>query len=80
LGIGDGGAATQRRTRSAHGALVATGAKGGGGASLCAVARTCLASASSIHRNGIGFRIGLLPGAVVDPHADIVAKPSDGRL
>jgi len=79
VGAGEAGAAIQRRTRLAHGALLATGAKGGG-ASLCAVASTCLASASSIHRNGIGCRIGLLPGAVVDPHADIVAKPSDGRL
>ena len=76
----DGAAATQRRTRSAHGALAETGAKGGGGASLCAVASTCLASASSIQRNGIGFRIGLLPGAVVDPHGDIVATRCYGRL
>jgi hypothetical protein len=59
---------------------VATGANGGGGASLSAITSTCLASASSIHRNGIDFRIGLLPGAVVDPHAEIVANRSDGSL
>jgi hypothetical protein len=81
LGFGDAGlAATQRRTRLAHGAGSATGASGGSGASHCAVVSTCLASASSIHRNGIGFRIGFLPGAVFDPRAGMVAKPPDGCL
>jgi hypothetical protein len=80
-GRGEAGpAATQRRTRSAHGARGATGAKGGGGASCRANASTCRASASSIHRNGIDFRIGILPGAIFDSRADIAAHPCDECL
>jgi hypothetical protein len=60
--------------------LTEPGATGAAGASLCAAVSTSLASASSIHRNGIGFRIGLLPRAVFDPHAGIVANPSDESL
>jgi len=44
------------------------------------MASTCLASASSIHRIDLGFRMGLLPGAVFDPHADIMARPSDAGM
>jgi hypothetical protein len=60
--------------------LVAAGAKGGAGASHRAMANTRLASASSIHRNGIDFRIGLLPGAIFASRADIVAIRGDECL
>jgi hypothetical protein len=41
------------------------------------MASTCLASFSSIHRNGIGFRIGLLPGAVFGTRNNMVTRPPD---
>ena len=79
-GLGDTGpAATQRRTRSAHGALAVAGAKGGAEASHRAAVSTRRASASSIHRNGIGFRIGLCL-ARYSIRTPMVANPSDQCL
>ncbi len=50
----------ERFSRTIQGVRVASGADSLG-ASDCAMASTCLASASSSHCNGRGFRIGLLP-------------------
>ena len=56
---------------------LSAGANGGAGASERAIASTSLASASSIHRNGIGFRIGLLPATVFGMCSNLFAGPFD---
>ena len=76
-GLGDArSAANLRRTRVAQGALVAAGVNGGAGVCDRAILSTSLASASSIHRNGIVLRIGLLPSAVFGTGSNIVARRS----